>query len=209
MKKFVCIFRHPIERAYSHYLWSLRNGHETLCFSAALKEEANRRDMGNEHYLTYHSYMARSKYSEQLIHYKDIFPDSDFLLVKFEDLFGSSTYAVAFANVCKFIGLRPKPFLPDIHKKANPSSNPRSILLRNMIYGTSPFKKAVGSLIPSKRWKLRLAVFLDRMNQSPLKNKSEGWRQEVPNEILDLCNEEIVKLESLTGLKLQDWIRDK
>ena len=207
--KFICVFRNPIDRAYSHYLMSIGNGKETLSFPEALRQEENRRVKGDKDYLPYHSYMARSKYSEQLIHYKDIFTDSDFLLVKFEDLFGSSTHDVAFANVYKFIGMRSEPLLPNLSKKSNPSSNPRSILLRNMIYGISPFKKAVGSLIPSKRWKLRLAVFLDRMNQAPLKNKSEGWRQQVSNEIWDLCNEEIVKLESLTGLKLQDWIRDK
>ena len=40
--KLVFILQHPIERAFSNYLWSRRNGLETLSFEEALQREGER-----------------------------------------------------------------------------------------------------------------------------------------------------------------------
>ncbi|NUO09144.1 MAG: sulfotransferase [Candidatus Brocadia sp.] len=204
--KFICIFRNPIERAYSHYLWSVRRGQETLSFPEALQEEKNRRAKSDKHYLTYHSYMERAKYCEQIAKYMQIFPDARFLYIKFDDLFNAETYKATYARICEFLELRSKPICPDISKKSNQASNPRSTRLRNFIYGHSSFKKIIGSFIPSKQLKLRLALFFDGLNQSPIKNKYEYPRQYIPNDVWEIANHEVLQLEVLTGLDLRDWI---
>ncbi|OGP19270.1 MAG: hypothetical protein A2054_00545 [Deltaproteobacteria bacterium GWA2_55_10] len=55
--------------------------------------------------------------------------------------------------------------------------------------------------------KLKIAMFLERMNRSPVKAGKSGWRCSVPSRFFDAANTEILALERLTGLKLQDWVR--
>lgn len=68
--------RNPIDRAWSHYNYSLNNGVETLTFEEAVSQEAERLDGEAERlvsdprypapHLRHHSYLARGRYAEQL-----------------------------------------------------------------------------------------------------------------------------------------------
>lgn len=205
--RFICILRHPVERAYSHYLMSVRKGFEILQFPDALKAEDNRRASGeDEYYLPHHSYMKRAAYSEQIMRYRKTFPDSEFLYVKFDELFGENTCQSEYSRICKFLGLKSDPVYPDSGSKSNQASMPRSKFLRDLIFKQSTLKKFIGSFIPSRGMlKLKLAVMLDNLNQAPIQQDS-GWRKIVPAEFWEAAREETKRLETLTGLDLKNWM---
>ena len=86
--KFIVILRNPVDRAYSHYLHSKRDEHETLPFQEALSKEKNR--------INHLDYLSRIRFSyvEQGLYYKMIkqyfdffFKKENFLIINFENDF--------------------------------------------------------------------------------------------------------------------------
>jgi hypothetical protein len=94
--KIVVLLRHPVERTISQYYHSCRWKLETLPLEAALAAEEERlegaleviRSPGANH-LSYqeHSYIARSRYEEQLPRYFELFGRDRVLVLRSEDLF--------------------------------------------------------------------------------------------------------------------------
>ena len=75
--KFIVVLRHPMERAYSHYLMSVRRGYETLSFENAIINEQKRLKKGWFSKQNF-SYLDRGNYYNQISNYKSIFPNSKF-----------------------------------------------------------------------------------------------------------------------------------
>jgi hypothetical protein len=95
--RLIAILRDPVDRAYSHYQLSVRNGHETLSFEEALDAEEERL-AGEEERLAadpayrspahaYHSYVARGIYLPQLERWHRHVPRERLLVLRSEDLF--------------------------------------------------------------------------------------------------------------------------
>src|SRR3989304_1704965 len=205
--RFVLLLRNPIDRAYSHYLMSLRRCIETLPFAEALKAEQERCGRQDREYLAHFSYMARGRYCSQIERYMMAFPGSEFLFVKYDELFSADAGQEAYDRICRHIGLSSTAKAFDAGRKSNAASRPRNRFFSDFLHGRSPLKRAVGRLIPSREMKLRIAVFLDSMNRATIKDRKDDWRSSVPLEFFDVANNELLGLEKLTGFKLQDWIR--
>ncbi len=204
--RLILILRNPIERAYSHYLMSYRRGIETLPFSEALRSEESRRSHGDKHYNPHFSYMGRGEFCAQIGRYREVFPESEFLFIKYDELFNAETGKDIYQAVCRFIGLKEPKQTFDVAKKTNVASRFKSKLFADFIYGKSPLKKTIGLLIPSKSLKFKIAVLMDKLNRVNITDKSDEWWSQVPVEMLDDVTRGIQKLETITGLKLQDWI---
>ena len=94
--KFVVLLRDPVERAWSHYRHSVRDGHEALPFAEALAAEEKRLE---QHYLmcasgdpddrvlSFHSYISRGRYHEQLVRWFSVLDRTRFLILKSEEFF--------------------------------------------------------------------------------------------------------------------------
>lgn len=203
--RFVFIFRNPVDRAYSHHLMALRRTVEALPFPEALAAEERRKSWSDETYMSNLSYMERGKYSEQVRRFESVLPGSDFLFIRYEDLFSSENGAATYERICRFTGLGApaRPF--DISKRSNPASEPRFRFITRMIYGRSPLKKAVGKLIPSDMLKLKLAMFIEKANLIGIKKKEKGWRDSVPGWVWETAQKEAAELGRLTGLDFSDW----
>jgi len=208
--KIVFIFRHPVERAYSHYLMSLRRGHEALPFSEALQREKDRLSgPGREFAVNHFSYLARGRYCEQIARYREVFPESEFLFVKFNDLFGGETGHATYEGICRFLGLSSSPLITDLSRKSNPAGTARSRLLRDLLHKPSRTRRLLGRLIPSVSVKMKLWAMLDRMNLKPI-NDGEDRREDlsrIPEEMLESVKGEVLSLQAVTGLNVSDWIR--
>ncbi len=205
--KIVFILRHPLERAYSHYLMSVRRGYENLPFVDALLAEPSRLAVPNNEFAMDHfSYMKRGRYCEQIERYHTVFPDAGFLYVTFEDLVGSAKGGETYESICKFVGVRSAPSLANRDKKSNQSSMPKSLFLRNFLYGKSVLKKLLGKLIRSEDAKLRLAMFLDKVNQKPASGRFDISEHHFPSGFVEALTDDIRMLETLTGLNLFNWI---
>ena len=100
--KIIALLRHPVERTLSQYYHSCRWKLETLPLEEALAAEPQRlegaleviRKPGGTH-LSYqeHSYLARSRYDEQLPRYFELFGRDRVLVLRSDDLFSGDRRA--------------------------------------------------------------------------------------------------------------------
>jgi len=88
--RLIFLLRNPIDRAYSNYLWSRRNGHETETFDRALALEKTRvRQYPPElRYARPFSYFSRGLYADQLGRYLRLFTRQQILVLRSEDVAG-------------------------------------------------------------------------------------------------------------------------
>ncbi len=115
--KIVALLRDPVERAYSHYLHSVRLGHESLPFADAVAAEPERMARAEaqlaadeqadvlEHRVF--SYVARGRYAPQLARWMDRF--DDVLVLRSEDFYERTEDE--YRRVLDFVGL--DAFRPD------------------------------------------------------------------------------------------------
>lgn len=210
--KIIFLLRNPIDRAYSHYQMTVRRGYEKLSFQDALLAEKERLSGGSNIFNVIHySYMARGRYCEQISRYHKVLPDAKFLYVKFDDMISEGNGYATYEGICNFIGVKSSPAIADRNVKSNQASMPRSSFLNKILYDKErPFLRTAASFmfsaIPSDI-KLRIGSALDRWNQKPLEKKEEDKKVLIaPAEVLDFVQDEILRLEILTGLNLKDWI---
>ena len=96
--KLIVLLRDPVERALSQYFHSKRLGLEPLDLEDALVEEPKRlanaeavlrRGQAHKSH-QHHSYLSRSRYEQQLSRFEKLFPASQLLILRSEDLFDQS-----------------------------------------------------------------------------------------------------------------------
>lgn len=111
--KLIVLLRNPVDRAYSHYMMSVRRNREKRDFERAIKEEID--SMGtemkkmkqDENYYSmksrYFAYLERGIYVDQLKRWYEIFPSKQILVLKSEDLFQNPVSELK--HVFDFLGL--------------------------------------------------------------------------------------------------------
>jgi hypothetical protein len=198
----ICLFRQPLERAYSNYLMAVRNGYEQLSFSDALEAESERA-LASPRDRALFSYQGRSLYGEQLSRYLELLPEARYRFFTFEEFTDEGEAGKAcFEEICNFIGVASCGEQVDFSIKSNPASKPRSGFLRNQLYGPSPIKRLLRLLIPSQDLRARIAYRLDRLNQTPIKKTPMG---NVPESVIERLVSDLGVLEELTKLDLAHW----
>jgi len=85
--RMIVLLRNPVDRSLSQIFHARRHGFETMDVADAIAAEADRMASGNAYSFQKHSYVARSRYLEQLDRYEYFFPKQQFLILKSEDLF--------------------------------------------------------------------------------------------------------------------------
>ena len=95
--KLIVVLRNPVNRTYSHYQRNVFRGYESLSFEEAIAQEEERlagereKIIANPNYdsrpYKFYSYLARSRYVEQLQWWFEYFPRDRLLILKSEDLF--------------------------------------------------------------------------------------------------------------------------
>jgi hypothetical protein len=119
--KLIFILREPVERAFSNFLWSTRNGHETMSFAEAVDREGDRENSyaPKVRFARPYSYLSRGLYAQLLQPYLELFPREQIKIVLHDDIV--SDPASVTLELMKFIGA--KPVLPpvDIRERVNTS----------------------------------------------------------------------------------------
>ena len=107
--KLIFILREPVERAFSNYLWSIKNKMETEDFETALflEDKRERELTGNLRYSRPHANFSRGLYADLLKPYFDLFPREHILCLKFEDIAESADTFIE--RVHKFLGVTARP----------------------------------------------------------------------------------------------------
>ncbi len=107
--KLIFIFREPVARAFSNYLWSRMNGLEEEDFRTALELEDKRESevTGKARYSRPHAYFSRGLYADLLKPYFELFPEDNILCLRFEDVHDDTHMLVS--KLHSFLGVTPRP----------------------------------------------------------------------------------------------------
>lgn len=137
--KLVFIFRNPIDRAYSNYLWTKMNGLETESFERALELEESRTKTLPTHlkYARPYSYGSRGFYCRMLEIYLDLFPRQNILCLRTEDVYLPESRARLIARLHDFIGVESRAadgaFRDVVNASRDPSDEPMSPNVREYL----------------------------------------------------------------------------
>ena len=203
--KFVVLLRNPVDRAYSHYLHSLRDKHEHLSFEESLHHENNRIEkfIKDQDYLSYlrNSYYHQGLYGNMIERYLQYFSLENFYFIHFENEFIINRDKTI-DSLLKFLGLEKEKNL-NINLKSNPASKEKSKFLKNLMKQKGWWRKVLKFTIPSVQ--LRQII----RNKIQIANIKEYKTEELPEKLKSkLYNtyfkEDIIKFEKLTNKKL-NW----
>jgi hypothetical protein len=158
--KVLVALRDPVERAFSHYRMKVSRGIETLPFGEALDREDERLADDGDPVATalrrrHFSYLARSRYLEQLLELQRHVPASRVLVLRSEDLFDAERQEGALQRLGAFLGLPRLPSRPLRHsnrgtvdQRLDPS------LRRRLVEHFAPMEAALTARFgPELSWK--------------------------------------------------------
>jgi hypothetical protein len=117
--RLVFVLRDPVERAFSNYLWSRKNGLETDSFADALAAEPEREAayQGKWRYARPYSYRSRGRYVELLQPYLERFPREQIHVLFLEEL--RADPARMLGELFAFLGVPPLPTTPELPSGVN------------------------------------------------------------------------------------------
>lgn len=198
--KFLVVLRHPVERAYSHYLMTVRRGFEEHSFREAIALEPERIHLGKFEN-DYYSYLDRGNYSAQLERYFALFPKEQFLILSFEKEIKTGLEH----TIQKILTFLDVPQLPlNTQIMSNVASEAHSETLRSLVRKDHFLKRVVKSILPpSLRRKLKKKII--HLNESKATQSSSLSREEKKELFETHFKHEPQKLMKLTGVDFSYW----
>ena len=128
--KLIILLRNPVDRAISHYHHEIKIKCESLSFQEAIASEPERlkgeiaKILASPTYYSYehqhHTYLSRGIYADQLPAWMKLFPKSQLLILKSEDLYTNP--CGIYNSVLEFLGLPPHQL--EIYEKHNATQYP-------------------------------------------------------------------------------------
>jgi hypothetical protein len=186
MKLVVCL-RHPVERAFSHYLFMIRSGRTKESFETVLQN--------------YSEVLHNSFYADSLKAYQDRFPAAQLKILWFDDLQKDAT---SFAReLFEFLSV---PFIPTLpyEQRVLAASQPRNFLLAKLAKRGASLARDLGLTDWVGRFKHSTTAKLLYRPYRPEEKPKISW--ETACKLLDLFQNDIESLAQLTGVDLSDWL---
>lgn len=194
--KIIAILRHPVERAYSHYLMNVQEGIQNLPFLEALEEDHQARRKG---WGVSHLYVDLGLYAEQVRRYLEAFDRSQVKVILYEDVRGDPKTVLE--SLFGFLEVDPQcaeGIYTDVHY--NPYTVPRNHLTKTVL--RSRRIRSLGAKVtpkPTREW-IRKRLLSKR---EPKPAMDEGAREF----LMDLFRPDIRKLQKSLGRDLDSWLR--
>jgi hypothetical protein len=188
----IIIIRNPVQRAYSHYTYLIRNGFENRSFEEAISDkgiaEWKKKRWGFD-------YLEYGMYSEQIRSFKLAMPRTKVWLL--EDLKKGRETTDAILN---HLGV--KTMALDTSMKANPSGIPKHKGLVNLLRKNA-LAKAIGKTLPpglqSKLKNQRDKAMSKLLTKEPMKDETKTI-------LTKHFEEDITKLQELLDRDLTHWL---
>ena len=201
--KFVIILRNPVDRAYSHYNHSIRDGHEVSSFEDAVKLENERIEKfrGKNDFLSELrcSYISQGLYFEMISAYLKYFDLNNFFIINFESEVVQNLDQTLL-KLSKFLKLDLSNLDYEIH--SNKSGKPKYKLLQNIITNNNLFRKILKMIVPQKqRQIIRNKIKNFNKEDFVYLQLSEEKRRQLFEKYF---RKDIMKLENLIGKKM-NW----
>lgn len=201
--KIIFLLRNPAKRAFSLYVWMLREGYEDAeTFAEALEREPARmadpsfRNRCPQFYPGYF-YFNSGLYFEQIRRYLDVFGREQVKVCLFED-FVEQPEAVC-RDICEFIGVSTD-FTPqiDVHNEGRiPASIPLQYFLRTRADRFVRFLPRHARRRWIKRW----------MERNVRKGRKPVQDPQLLSMLTARYRKNIIQLEDLLGLDLSRWLK--
>lgn len=200
--KLLIILRNPMDRAYSHYLMSVRNGYENKSFKDAVLLEKKRIKEGYLEYKRF-SYVSRGAYFEQVKNFLTHFQAENIRVYLFEkDVIGRLDWLLK--DACSFLNVNPN-FNFTLEKK-NPAQKIRFKQGHELIYNDNLIKSAAKQIFLSPHLR---KIIRDRLTSLNFKKIDEAERkldEELKRELYTkYFKEDIAKLENYLEIDLDLW----
>ncbi len=197
--RLIAIFRNPVQRAFSHYLYRRKRSSSHLqSFGEAIQIEVDALRGGARHCDL--QLLGPGFYAEQLEPWLRRFERSRMLLVLHDDL--ARDPARFMRDVFAFLGVDPE-WSVDANLRLNASGEARSAMLKRLLSSKSGAKRLAISLIP---YKLRLSarLFLERLNTRRHRTTPQG-EERVLYALREVYRDDVRRLEEILGRSLVEW----
>lgn len=194
--KLIAILRHPVDRAYSHYVHWVQRGLEP--FNANFmdvwrSEEQRIRDNWSLNYY----YKQRGFYCQQLSAYYEQFDPQKIRVFLYEDL-RSNPINLA-QDIFRFLGVDDS-FIPDISEKYNISKLPNNQTLHQMLTKPNPIRSFLRPLFP-KAMRQQIKSFLKEKNKT-----KPQLDPQIRAQLIQDYKDDILKLQDLIQRDLSHWL---
>lgn len=186
--RFLVILRNPVDRAFSHYTYSVRNYNEHRDFRTYVSDTEDVLRIG--------------LYAGQIARYFDYFPKNRFLILKFEDVMKEPLDALD--KVADFLNIR-KIFSEDrARERVNESYQPR-------FARSFALARSLGSYVRKREfdWIVEWAKSAGVRKIFGRKGNRVGLDQSFRNQLVEYYEEDIRRAEAITGLDLQSWFEPR
>ncbi|MBU0996173.1 MAG: sulfotransferase domain-containing protein [Proteobacteria bacterium] len=201
-RKFIFIFRNPVDRAFSHYLMTYRRGLEPLTFENAIELEKDR--IKKDFYSKLHySYIDRGYYFRQLQKFIQRTKPSQILILLTEDLKKDPPNTLKKCYDFLEIDNRFESNQPYVqhHKATLPKS---MILLKNIINKEdTPMKKMGRFFVPNKKLRQKIRESLLKINQT--EKKVISLQENTKKQLINVYIPENEKLATFIDRDLSHW----
>ena len=203
--KFVVLLRHPVDRAYSHYLHSKRDEHEELDFVESLNQEEDRlsRYIENKDYLSYlrNSYISQGLYGDMVERYLKYFKLENFMFIHFEKEFLLKRDKTIH-RVLNFLDIDSQIEL-QTDLRSNPSSKEKSKTLKRIMKKKGWWRTIIKWLLPSIQFRQIIRNRVQRLNIKEY--RAEKISEELKSKLFSsYFRANIDKFERLTNKKM-NW----
>lgn len=188
VKLFVCL-RNPIERSFSAYLFKKRNGIAEADFFSTMEK--------------FPEILERSKYTESIKIYSDLFGPDNFKVFLHDDL---KQDAFSFSrDIYRFLEVDSKFIFKDAEKKILPASQPRSSILATAVYKASRVAHDLG-------WIKLIGIvrnsFISKLLYRPVSNRrKERLTDEEKEQLVEFFSADVNELEKLLNRDLHHWLQ--
>ncbi|WP_245926262.1 sulfotransferase family protein [Sulfoacidibacillus thermotolerans] len=192
--KIIITLRNPVDRAFSAYMYLLRDNREELSFEAGLEAESERK---KQDYEPMWLYKELGLYSSQIKRYFEVFPREQIKIILFEDFTAHTSEIMR--DLYTFLAVDPS-FTPDTSMRYNESGVPKSRALFTFIAQPNALKELVKPFIPaSMRERLgnrAKSLLLEKVQMNPATRRF----------LTQYYQEDIIRLQELIGRDLQKWL---
>ena len=202
--KFIVMLRNPVERAYSHYLHTLRDGLEDLDFNGAIQAESERLLNYENNLLSQlkYSYIYQSLYHKHLSKYFESFGRNNFFVINYDSQFlDKSEFKLMISDLQNFLEIKIENL--NIEIKENFASESRSKILQTLVNSNGLHKRLARLLFKSKINRQILINKFRKLNEKKMVKKD--LEAEFKKNLFDkYFHTDVLKLESLLEKKL-NW----
>ena len=200
--KFIVMLRNPVERAYSHYLHTLRDGLEDLDFNGAIQAESERLLNYENNLLSQlkYSYIYQSLYHKHLSKYFESFGRNNFFVINYDSqILDKSEFKLMISDLQNFLEIKIENL--NIEIKENFASESRSKILQTLVNSNGLHKKLARLLFKSKINRQILINKFRKLNEKKMvkKDLEAEFKKNLYNKYF---HTDVLKLESLLEKKL-------